>query len=240
LTDDTIQALFDCIAELKTRKDVRLVILKAEGKMFCSGNLPKTYQQNVNINENDNKNNIVCLAKFFHAFSKLPMFTVALCQGSVMGSGMGLLSVCDMVMSVRSAHFQCSDCKLGVVPAAALPYVVTKIGPSAAKRFLCLAENCSAEAAFACGLVQEIVDTPDDLTGFVTKMAEQMTLCGSYSVMASKVLVANIGGQPVTLDLMCYSADQLAKVRKSPEADAGMKAVLSRQKPYWAEDPIKP
>lgn len=238
LTDDTIQALSDCIAELKQRKDVRMVVLKAEGSMFCSGNEPKSYQENVNKNENDNKNNVTCLAKFFHSFSKLPMFTVALCQGSVMGSGVALLCVCDMVVSVKDAHFQCNDCKLGVVPAAALPYIVSKIGPSASKRFLCMAENFSAADAFDCGLVQEIVETPDDLTTRLKKISEQMSLCGPTSVTYSKNLAANIGGQPITPVLMNYSADMLAMVRKSTEADAGMKAVLARKKPYWAEDPI--
>eukprot|EP00746_Dinoflagellata_sp_MGD_P008867 gnl/MRDRNA2_/MRDRNA2_117804_c0_seq1.p1 gnl/MRDRNA2_/MRDRNA2_117804_c0~~gnl/MRDRNA2_/MRDRNA2_117804_c0_seq1.p1 ORF type:complete len:358 (+),score=97.09 gnl/MRDRNA2_/MRDRNA2_117804_c0_seq1:91-1164(+) len=240
LTDDTIQALSDCIAELKSRKDIRLVILKAEGKMFCSGNEPKTYQENVNRNENDNKNDVVALSKFFHAFNKLPMFTIALCQGSVMGSGMGLLCACDMVVAVKSAHFQCSDCKLGVVPAAALPFIVRKLGSAVAKRFLCLAENWNAETAYTSGLVQEVVDTPAELEGFVTKMSEQMSLCGPNSVASSKVLAANVGGQPVTIDLIGYTADELARVRKGPEAEAGMKAILSRQKPYWAEDPIQP
>jgi len=239
LTDETVQAISDAMAELKNRKDVRMLIFRAEGKFFCSGTEPKRFEENVSKNENDLKNSVISLAKFFHSVSKLPMFTVALLQGSAMGSGVGLACACDMVVSTKDAFFCCNECKLGVVPAAALPFIVRKIGSSAAKRLLMLANNCNAEMAKSMGLVQEIVDSPDKLPGYVSKLADQMTLCGPFSVTGSKNLVANVAGQPVTLEVMCYSADELARVRKGAEAEAGMKAILSRIKPFWAENPIK-
>ena len=48
--------LADAIIELKRRRDVRIVVLKANGRMFCAGGDPKTFFEEVStMTETQNK-----------------------------------------------------------------------------------------------------------------------------------------------------------------------------------------
>lgn len=240
LTPATCQAIFDATSELKNNKDVRIVVLRAEGKMFCCGADQKTFQDAASKSEEQLKHDDVNTMKFLGQLQTLPQFTVALVQGSAMGLGIGLICACDMAIAVKAAHFQFSEARLGVLPSATLPFIVQKVGPACAKNLVCTAQNCNAEKAAAFGLIQEVVDNSSGLRNWTTTLCEKITLCAPNAVTASKQLAAAVGGQPMSFELMEFTANQLARVRKGVEAEDGMKAVMSRQKPYWATTEVKP
>ena len=54
-------------------------------------------------------------AKMWHTLVTVPQFTLSLVNGSVMGYGLGVLAVSDMVLSVRDAYYNVSDAKMGSV-----------------------------------------------------------------------------------------------------------------------------
>ena len=60
-----------------------------------------------------------------------------------------------------------------------------------------------------------------------------------HAVAASKALVFGVGGKEITPELIDYTADQLATIRVKGEAVVGMKALLAKQKPGWAKEPLK-
>ena len=64
-----------------------------------------------------------------------------------MGGGVGLVSICDYAIAVKSAFFALSEVKLGVIPAVISPHVIEKIGTSAAKRYFCTGENFNCAEA---------------------------------------------------------------------------------------------
>merc|ERR1719456_311534 len=102
-------------------------------------------------------------AKFLYMFQTLPQLTIALVQGSAMGGGVGLASICDVVIAVKNAYFVLSEVRLGVIPATISPYVVAKLGVANAKRLFCTAENCSAEMGKKMGLVQHVINSDDEM-----------------------------------------------------------------------------
>ena len=58
-------------------------------------------------------------------------------------------------------------------------------------------------------------------------------------VAAAKALVRNVQYRPITPELQAYTAEQLAKVRMSPESTGGMVAVQQGKKPPWATSAMK-
>eukprot|EP00746_Dinoflagellata_sp_MGD_P006364 gnl/MRDRNA2_/MRDRNA2_112412_c0_seq1.p1 gnl/MRDRNA2_/MRDRNA2_112412_c0~~gnl/MRDRNA2_/MRDRNA2_112412_c0_seq1.p1 ORF type:complete len:355 (-),score=90.54 gnl/MRDRNA2_/MRDRNA2_112412_c0_seq1:68-1132(-) len=240
LNDEVEAAFKDACYELQGRKDIRIVVLKAEGRMFCAGGDPKGFQDAAAMSDADNRKGAVEFAKFLYQFQTLPQFTICCAQGSAMGGGVGFVSICDMVIAVQSAFFVLSEVKLGVIPATISPYVVAKLGASNSNRYFCTAENISAMKAKEMGLVQEVVDKPEDFQGWIKTIAEKLTQCAPEAVHSSKKLVMNVANQPMSETLLAYTGSELARVRKTAEAADGMKAIQERRKPYWAENDIKP
>mmetsp|Transcript_11146 Transcript_11146/g.25305 ORF Transcript_11146/g.25305 Transcript_11146/m.25305 type:complete len:319 (-) Transcript_11146:31-987(-) len=234
------QALSDACIELHKNKEVRVVVLQSVGKMFCAGASPQAFMDKESMSDVANKKADIAFMRFLHYFQSLPQFTIGLCQGSCMGSGLGLLAVCDFVVSIEAARFTCADVKLGTLPAAIAPFLTTKIGPSNTKRMLCLGENLSAPQVQRMGLIQEVVEEASDFTAIVAELCESLTQSAPIAMGRSKRLVQNVAARPITPALAAYTGGELASIRIGTEAIKGMVAVQSRVKPYWAENQIKP
>ncbi|CAE7472815.1 crt [Symbiodinium sp. CCMP2456] len=240
LNETTSQALQDATCELHMRRDIRIVVLRAEGSMFCAGGDPKHFFDALAMAERDDRKAAIGFMKFLFWFQSLPQFTVGLAQGSAMGSGIGLLCACDMVLAASAARFTCSEVKLGFCPAALAPFVTRKVGPAFAKRLLCMAENISAEQAKRMGLISDVVEEESEFSDYMKDICEKVTLCAPTAAGRAKRLAQNVSLQPLTRKLLEYTGGELADIRIGEEAIKGMVAVQARVKPYWAETPIKP
>jgi len=240
LNDTISQGLHDAVYELYQRKDIRCVVLKAEGKMFCAGGDPKTFADAAAMTDGDNRKSAISFMKFLYFFQNMPQFTIGLAQGSAMGSGLGLLAACDMVVAMKGAAFTCSEVKLGTAPVTIAPFLSTKMGQANAKRILCTAANFNAEAMQHMGLVQEVVDDEKGMHEVVSDVCEKLTLAAPFATSRSKRLAQNVANRAVDVPLMEYTGTELATIRIADEAVKGMVAVQAKTKPYWAETPIKP
>ena len=54
-------------------------------------------------------------------------------HGAALGGGCGLAAVCDIVVADEDAVFGFTEMKLGILPAVISPFVLAKIGVSAAR-----------------------------------------------------------------------------------------------------------
>merc|ERR1740129_209688 len=265
LNESVIIGLLDAIFNLHYRKDIRLVIFSAEGKLFCGGTDPTANFNNIfdkarpdgNVGkrlqelsakalkagafpDGQVKVGQLVMMKMWHMWMTLPQFTLALVNGSAVGDGVGMICCCDMAISLSSAFFTFTDVTKGLVPALAVPYVVAKIKVGNAKRMIASAENMSTEKAKKAGMVNEIVDSVEDAHKMINEIAGVLTACGPRSVEASKQLVIGVGGMPITEPLMFYTGRMLAQVTVSDEATDGMVCLQARKPKPWEETPIKP
>lgn len=240
LNDGMMQGIHDACFELHRRSDIRIVVLRAEGKMFCAGGDPKSFQDTASMTDAQSQRSSVCMMRLLHYFQSLPQFTIGLAQGSAMGTGVGLLAACDAVCAVNSARFVVSEVKIGMCPAAIVPVITSKVGASHAKRIMCTAENISAPLAKQMGLVTELVDDEAEFSKYVETICDKITLCAPLASARSKRLVQNVASRPLTLKLISYTGGELADVRVGEEAVKGMIAVQAKTRPSWAEIPIKP
>lgn len=240
LSDSIVQALHDACCELHQRPDVRVVVLRAEGKMFCAGSDPKSFADAQAQSDSDNRKAVCSFMKFLYFFQSLPQFTIGLAQGSAMGGGLGLLAACDVAIAVKAARFTVSEVKLGACPATIAPFVTQKVGVTNAKRILCTAENLTADKCKDMGLLNFVVEEESDFSPIVADTCEKLTLCAPIAMSRSKKLAQNVTHQPVTVNLMEWTGSELGQIRVADEAQAGFAAVIAKTKPHWADTKIKP
>jgi len=239
IDQDMIDALQDAIMDLETRKDVRVVIIKSEGKLFCNGLDPRFLMGESDKAEKDIVASHLQFAKVLHCLSRLPQFVIALVQGSAMGASIGLLSACDMVIAVKGAFFAMSEAKLGVVPTTSIPYILARIPRMAnARQLLVAAQSLSASLAKEYGLINEVVENEEGLAAEAKMICDRMTLCAPGAVAATKQIVMNTVGVGPSSFMLNYVAETLAQVRKGPEAKGGIEAIQSKKKPAWASTPV--
>ena len=214
---------------------VRVVVLAAAGKSFSAGADLGWMQRMASYSYAENLRDAEDLASLMASLNTLSKPTLALVQGAAIGGGVGLVACCDIVVASETASFCLSEVKLGLIPAVISPYVVAKIGESAARRYFLTAERFSAERARALGLVHEVVPA-EELESTGSKIIEALAAGGAQSQSAAKDLIRAVVGRPIDEALIEETAARIAQVRAGEEAREGIGAFLNKRKPRWTED----
>jgi enoyl-CoA hydratase/carnithine racemase len=94
-------------------------------------------------------------------------------HGAALGGGAGLAAVCDVVVAEEHAMFGFTEVKLGIVPAVISPFVVAKIGRSAARELFLTGRRFTARHALDIGLVHDVV-RPEDLDAAVNGVVREI------------------------------------------------------------------
>ena len=157
LNDAVIAEFTDWATDVATDRSVRVVVLQGAGPIFCAGADLTWMARVAAYTHEENLEDARRAARLFHLLDTLPVPLIGRVQGAALGGGSGLAAVCDVVVAEHDAVFGFTETTLGIVPAMISPYVVRKIGISAA-RALCLSGvRFPASHALAIGLVQQVV-----------------------------------------------------------------------------------
>ncbi len=213
-------------------KQVRTIVLKANGKHFCAGADLAWMQSMVNYSEEENLQDTMILGNLMYSIHQSPKPTIAMIHGSAFGGGAGLAAACDIGIAATSARFCFSEVKLGLIPAVISPYVVQAIGLRSAQMFFMSAEVIHAERALSLNLIQHLV--PEDrLLDFTLNYANQISNNAPEAVALSKKLARDVASKEINESLVYYTASLIAHKRISTEGQKGLQAFLNKETPNW-------
>jgi methylglutaconyl-CoA hydratase len=216
-----------------TAKDtsVRCVILGGAGKLFCAGADVTWMSKMVSYTREENMRDAQAMARMFGALDTLPMPLIGRIHGAALGGGAGLAAVCDIVVCDDEATFGFTEVKLGILPAVISPYVLAKVGRSAARELFLTGMRFSAQRAKEIGLVHAVVPLPQ-LDAKVQEYVDEILSAGPEGIAAAKALIPKVWSR-LAADAMELTADTIATRRVSPEGQEGMKAFLEKRKATW-------
>jgi methylglutaconyl-CoA hydratase len=161
-----------------------------------------------------------------------PVPVVGRVQGDCYAGGMGLASICDVLVASSNVTFCLSEARLGLLPATISPYVIRAMGVQAARRYFTTAERLSAAQAHGMGLVHELCE-PEALDAKVAEIVATLVANGPAAVKACKQLVRDVAGQDITEALRAETARRIADIRASSEGKEGLQSFLGKRPPNW-------
>lgn len=219
--DGLIEALRETFFTLSD--EVRVVVLKGEGKVFCAGGDLNWMQAAAGYTKEQNAADALKLAELFEAIVGCKAVVIARVQGAAFGGGCGLVCCADVAVAEKSAKFSFSEVRLGLVPATISPFVLPKIGSGHARALFTTGEVFDAVKAERIGLVHDAVE-PDELDAMVERKVADVLRNGPEAVAVSKKLA-----QCAPLGLK-EAADLLAEARSGAEGKEGVDAFLNKRK----------
>ncbi len=234
-----IAALSQAFDALGRDEAVRVVILRGRGANFCAGADLDWMRRAADFGPDENRRDAEALSDMLHRVNSLPKPTVALVQGAAVGGGVGLVACADIVVAVRDARFAFTEVRLGLTPATISPYVIAKIGESAARRWFLTSERFDAVAAHEMGLVHELVGAAEDLDTAAQRITGMLLSAPPGALAATKALIATVKGRPIDAALRQETAQIIAARRDSAEAREGIAAFFDRRRPSWAPEKNK-
>jgi methylglutaconyl-CoA hydratase len=230
--DEVIAELTQAFTELGSHKDVRAIVLDAEGPAFCAGADLNWMRRMADYSREENLADAGKLAEMLRVIYECPKPTVARIQGDAIAGGMGLVACCDVAISVDTANFCLSEVKLGLIPATISPYVIRAMGARAAHRYFLTAERFSAQEALRIGFVHEVV-AADQLDAKVAEITKALVTNSPNAVKVCKKLVQDVAYQEISQPLIAKTVEGIAEIRASAEGREGVSSFLGKRKPFW-------
>ncbi|MDO8900973.1 MAG: enoyl-CoA hydratase [Phenylobacterium sp.] len=231
LTRDMYQALGDAIDGAEFDRDVRCVLIQAEGDMFTAGNDLSDFAA-VNAGEapaNEARRGgnplLAALAR-----AKTPL--VAAVNGRAVGVGVTMLLHCDLVYLSEDALLTTPFVNLALVPEAASSLTLPdRIGHARAFSMFVLGEAVDAQKALAWGIANEVLPR-DELRARARAAAMAVAARPPAAVTITKALMRD----PVALaERMDREGRHFSDQLKSPEAKEAFSAFAEKRAPDFAK-----
>ncbi len=156
-----ISAIDDAMARAADDSAVRSVILTGNGPTFCAGmDLAELQESLVGGSELAPVwDDALRLARVYDRIYTLPKPTVAAVNGAAVAGGAGLVSVCDLAVSVPEAKFGYPEVRRGLVAAMVMPHLMRHVGERMARYLLLTGDLIDADEACRAGFLNAVAPT---------------------------------------------------------------------------------
>ena len=164
LTFEAYADLRDFFAELPHRTDSRVVVLRGEGRAFCSGgDVHEIIGATLAMGPDELLSFTTMTGEVVRAIRESPAPVIAAIQGTAAGAGSVLALASDFRVMARTATFAFLFTKVGLAGAdMGAAYLLPRlVGLGRATKLLMLGDALSAVQADEWGLVSELVDEAD-------------------------------------------------------------------------------
>jgi len=186
--------------------EVKVIVLKGEGKHFSAGHDIGTPGRDVHLSQErvslwyDHANKdggeflYVREAEAYLGMCRrwrdIPKPTIAAVQGACIAGGLMLAWVCDLIVATDDAYFSDPVVRMGIpgVEYFAHPY---ELNPRIAKEFLFTGNKMGAERAYQMGMVNQI-STREALADDVKQLAEKIAEMPRLGLALTKQAINNV------------------------------------------------
>lgn len=225
LTRSMLAELREALRDLGAVRDLRVVVLEAEGKHFSAGadveeHLPPEHEALIP--------EFVDTVRALHGF---PLPTVAAVRGRCLGGGFELVQAADLVVAGAGASFGQPEIVLGVMAPAACALLPER-APAAARELLFTGDAVDAEAALRMGLVTRVVDD-GEVERAAHEMAGRVARHSGAALRTVKSALLAGRGRGVAEALDSAARIYLEELMATEDAVAGLRAFVEKRTPVW-------
>jgi len=217
-----LQALRDHLAQVDATPSVRVLLLRAQGRHFCSG---------FHIDAMPGVDAGALFESLTDAWDNARPVTVAAIQGGVYGGATDLALACDFRLGVQACEMFVPAARLGLhFYRGGMERYVQRLGLAAAKRLLLACETFQAPAMLSMGFLDQLHEDGAALTQATEALCDQL---GSLAPLAlagmKRHLNAIAGGR---LDAAALQAD-IDRCNASEDLAEGVAAWREKRTPTF-------
>ena len=198
--------LDDAFKKAVADDEVKVIVLRGEGKHFSAGHDIGTPGRDVHLSQDrvtmwydhaDKEGGEFLYVREAEAYlgmcrrwREIPKPTIAAVQGACIAGGLMLAWVCDLIVATDDAYFSDPVVRMGIpgVEYFAHPY---ELNPRIAKEFLFTGNKMGAERAYQMGMVNQI-SSRDTLTADVEALAMKIAAMPRLGLALTKQAINNV------------------------------------------------
>ncbi len=230
LSRSLIAELTEAFLRATTDPDARSVILTGTGSAFCAGmdldELRGTLGEEADMVWDD----AAKLSSLYELIYTLPKPTIAAVNGAAVAGGAGLVTVCDLAVSVPDAKFGYPEVRRGLVAAMVMPHLLRHVGERAARYLLLTGELIDAVEALHLRFINSVVGQ-DRLMDAADAWAKSLAEGGPKALATTKDLLRRCGKHAMSVEELAKGS---AEPRLTEECRHGLTAFFEKKPTPWS------
>jgi enoyl-CoA hydratase len=234
---DELPAIIDA---LDREAVARVIILTSKGKHFTAG-----MDLEVLSNMGGNPDNeparraeqtrrwILSLQETFTQLEAARMPIIAAIQGACIGGGVDMVCATDMRFCTANAYFNIKETELGITADVGTLQRIQHVMPSGLARELAYSSrNLGAEEALACGFVNKVYETQEEMLVAVRALATDIARHSPMAVHGTKKML-NFSRDHSVQDSLNYMATWQSGMLQVPDVQEAMQAGAEKRTPKF-------
>jgi len=214
----TIHELADGIDAAEADPDCRGLVITGRGEHFVAGRDLDEASADVTLDAALANDEVY--TRIFTALRTMSKPSVAVVRGYAVAGGFTLAMGCDFVLAERSARFGALEMRGGFPAAVNTAILSHLLGPRQALELLLSADLFDADHLYRIGLVNQILDTPQELVEARDKLLAGLTALDPTAVKLTKETQRATAGMPMT-DALVMAKHLNALLMTSGRINAG-------------------
>lgn len=234
---DSFSSLRQIFLKFDEDQNVRVVIIKAEGKCFTGGLDLAEAGTYIGADSADTREQlrkiIIKLQESINAVERCKKPVIAAVHGLCIGAGVDLLSACDIRVASRDAIFSIRETKIAIIAdLGTLQRLPTIIGHGWFRELALTGRNFTAAEALQMGFITRICDNQKDLILQAKKLAEEIAANSPLAVEGAKDVILYSRDHGIYPGLE-YVAQKNASTLPCEDVMEAFKAFLEKRPPEF-------
>ncbi|WP_298447128.1 enoyl-CoA hydratase [uncultured Marinobacter sp.] len=227
-----LDALAEALENIAAHNTTRVVVIAAEGKVFCAGHDLKEIRDQLDSHEFQLALFKRC-SEVMQQVVNLPKPVIARVAGVATAAGCQLVASCDLAVAETSARFATPGVNIGLFCSTPMVALSRNVSRKHAMEMLLTGEMISAARAEQLGLVNRVVDE-SLLDETVYAMARTIAEKSGHTLKIGKGAFYKQLEMPLA-DAYDYTARVMAENLLADDAREGICAFLDKRKPEWKD-----
>ena len=227
-----IAELINSFSSLYNNNDVKVVLIKGNGKHFQGGADLEWLKEIGKLNKGENIEVSRRTASAIKGLTEFPKPTIAMIHGGCFGGGTGIAAAADIVVASEDAIFSIAEARWGVMAGIIIPHLNASIGVRNVRRYALTCERFDANEAKNIGLVHQICKT-GELNNTVKPIIESLLMCAPIALEMTKKRALIESGLILSDDKFEELVLEHSQKRMTSEATEGLNSFLEKRFASW-------
>ena len=213
------------LAYAKQERSVRVVIIAAEGDIFCAGADLRREKSESNVPKLEGADDISLMLR--HLYKPV----ICKIQGSVLAGALLMVTNSTHAVAVKDAKFSAPEILRGLWPHMVMAGLFRVMPKRAGLDFIMRGQPIDAKKAKEWGLINELVE-PNELDEYVENLSVELSSLAPGTMQFGLEAYENQDAMAFD-EALPFLQKQIAKTFEGPDAKEGIAAFLEKRKPNW-------
>lgn len=229
INSELILKLKSKLNEVKRNENLRCLVIKGENKVFSSGADLNWLRDIYHLDYDELYSDSLAFVELLNDINHFPIPVISVVDGPAIGGGAGIALSSDIIIGTQNTIFGISELYYGIVPAAIVPIVKSRIGETLTREYMITGERIKAEKALQIGMLNYLIEE-NEIEELLKKLINKLVRNAPNATKKVREMIRLIDAIENKNE---YIAKTIADLRISEEGKEGINAFLEKRKPKW-------